>query len=120
MVFDSGKNKDRTMMGVAPQEAAAGLTDAGAAAIGANCGVGVEQYIPICRALASATDRPIWIKPNAGLPEFVEGKTVYRSDPETFAGYLPELIAAGANFIGGCCGTNPKFIEALKNRLASR
>ncbi len=119
MVFDSGKNRDRTMMGVSTQEAAAGLTDAGAAAIGANCGLGVEQYIPICKALASATDRPIWIKPNAGLPEFVEGRTVYRSDPETFAGYVPELIAAGANFIGGCCGTSPKFIEALKKRLAS-
>lgn len=119
MVFDSGKNKDRTMMGVTPQQAAVELTQVGAHAIGANCGVGVESYVPVCAALASATERPIWIKPNAGLPELVEGEVVYRTTPETFASYLPKLIEAGASFIGGCCGTNPEFIGVLHARLES-
>jgi methionine synthase I (cobalamin-dependent) len=119
MVFDSGKNKDRTMMGVTPQQAAVELTEVGAHSIGANCGVGAESYVPVCAALASATDRPIWIKPNAGLPELVEGEVVYRTTPETFASYLPKLIVAGASFIGGCCGTNPSFISVLRERLES-
>ena len=119
MAFGSGKQGDRTMMGVAPQQAAAELTGAGAQVVGANCGIGMEQSIPICEAFASATDRPIWIKPNAGLPELVNGKVVYRTDAETFAGHLPRLVAAGVGFIGGCCGTSPKFVEALRRCLAA-
>jgi 5-methyltetrahydrofolate--homocysteine methyltransferase len=118
MVFDAGKHRDRTIMGVAPQTAAVELTEAGAQVIGANCGIGVEAYIPICAALASATDRPIWIKPNAGLPEFVGGGFVYRMTAEQFAGHAPALINAGARFIGGCCGTTPEFIAALRRRLS--
>ena len=120
MVFDSGKSRDRTMMGVSPKQAAVELTGAGAHVIGANCGIGVEAAVPICEALASATDRPIWIKPNAGLPELVDRRIVYRMHPETFAGFLPRLTAAGARFIGGCCGTSPRFVEALRQRLACR
>jgi len=120
MVFDSGKHQDRTMMGVTPEQAAVELTRAGAQVIGANCGIGIEAYIPVCAALASATDRPIWIKPNAGLPELVDGKVVYRMTPERFAGYAPALIAAGARFIGGCCGTTPEFLVALRRQLSGR
>ncbi|MFI5398885.1 MAG: homocysteine S-methyltransferase family protein [Candidatus Binatia bacterium] len=119
MVFGSGKQRDRTMMGVTAREAAIELTRAGARAIGANCGIGIEHCLPICEALAAATNRPIWIKPNAGLPEFAGGATVYRTDPETFASYLPKLVAGGAKFIGGCCGTTPRFIEALRARLTA-
>jgi methionine synthase I (cobalamin-dependent) len=118
MVFDSGKNRDRTMTGVTPQQAALELTRAGAHVIGANCGVGIEDGPAICEALASGSARPIWIKPNAGLPELVAGQVVYRTDPETFAGHLPRLIAAGARFIGGCCGTSPAFVHTLHERLA--
>jgi methionine synthase I (cobalamin-dependent) len=117
MAFDSGKNRDRTMMGVRPREAAIELTRAGADAIGANCGIGVEESVPICEALASGTDRPIWIKPNAGTPELVDGAVVYRTNPDVFSSFLPGLVAAGASFIGGCCGTNPKFVAAMKARL---
>ena len=102
MVFDSGKHQDRTMMGVTAEQTAVALTRAGAHVIGANCGVGIEAYIPVCAALASATDRPIWIKPNAGLPELVDGNVVYRMTAEAFAKHAPALIAAGARFIGGC------------------
>jgi len=56
---------------------------------------------------------PVWIKPNAGLPELVEGRTLWRTTPEEFAGHVPALIEAGAAFIGGCCGTTPEFVRAL-------
>jgi 5-methyltetrahydrofolate--homocysteine methyltransferase len=117
MVFDSGKKKDRTMMGVTPEQAAEALTLAGADVIGANCGNGIDGYIPVCTRMASATDRPIWIKANAGLPTLEGLETVYRTTPEEFASHLDELIDAGARFIGGCCGTNPAFIAALRERL---
>jgi methionine synthase I (cobalamin-dependent) len=119
MVFDSGKNKDRTMMGVGPSAAASELARAGADAIGANCGLGAEDYIRICEALVAATDLPVWVKPNAGLPELVEGEVVYRMSPEVFAAAVGKLVAAGASFVGGCCGSNPKFIETLQLRLSA-
>src|ERR1039458_3117572 len=65
--FDSGKNNDRTMMGATPEAVATAMVEAGADAVGANCGIGVEQVVPICRRLRAACDLPIWIKPNAGL-----------------------------------------------------
>ncbi len=117
MVYDAGKNKDRTMMGVSPEQAAKELTDAGADVIGANCGIGIEAYVPICAALSSATDLPIWIKANAGLPVMEGSQVVYRTTPEEFAGHLPPLLDAGARFVGGCCGTGPAFIAALCNAL---
>lgn len=117
MVFDSGRNKDRTMMGVTPEQAARDLSAVGAHVIGANCGQGIVGYVEICRRLRAATDRPIWIKPNAGLPEMVEGKAVYRVTPAEFASYVPALLEAGASFVGGCCGTTPDFIRAIASTL---
>lgn len=113
VVFDSGANHDRTMMGVTPEQAAARLTAAGADVVGANCGQGIAGYVDICRRLRTATDRPLWIKANAGIPDVVKGQVVYRTTPEQFASYVPALIAAGAQFIGGCCGTSPAFIAAV-------
>jgi methionine synthase I (cobalamin-dependent) len=117
MVFDSGKNRDRTMMGVTPTQAAEELTRIGADAIGANCGTGVEDYIPICASLAAATPLPVWIKPNAGLPELENGEVVYRTTPSEFAANVPKLLEAGARFVGGCCGTSPEFIQAMRREL---
>lgn len=117
MVFDSGKNKDRTMMGTTPEEAAVALTAAGADVIGANCGQGIEYYLPLARRLAAATSLPIWIKPNAGSPELVGLETIYQTTPEQFAGAAPDLIRAGVVFLGGCCGTTPAFIRALRGVL---
>ncbi len=113
MVYDSGKNKDRTMMGVTPEQAARGLEEAGADVVGANCGQGPEGYIEICRRLRAATSLPLWIKPNAGLPKLAGGKTVYQTTPEQFAACVPAILDAGASFIGGCCGTTPDFIRAV-------
>jgi methionine synthase I (cobalamin-dependent) len=119
MVFDSGKNKDRTMMGQTPEQCAEALAEAGADAVGANCGRGIAGYLPICSRMAAASPLPIWIKPNAGLPEIAGGKLSYRDTPEQFASYAPALIEAGAKFIGGCCGSTPDFIRALIAKVAA-
>jgi methionine synthase I (cobalamin-dependent) len=113
--FDSGKNKDRTMMGVTPEAMAGAMAEAGASAIGANCGVGVEHVVPICQRLRAASDLPVWIKPNAGLP-IMEGATIhYGTSAEFFASHYVALREAGAAFLGGCCGSTPDFIGALVN-----
>jgi 5-methyltetrahydrofolate--homocysteine methyltransferase len=113
LAFDSGKKLDRTMMGTTPEMAAAELTAAGADVIGANCGQGIESYACICKRLHDSSPLPIWMKPNAGLPELVDGGTRYQTAPEEFARHAPDLLAAGANFLGGCCGTSPELIRAL-------
>jgi methionine synthase I (cobalamin-dependent) len=111
--FDSGKNKDRTMTGATPETVASAMVEAGADAVGANCGVGVEQVVAVCRRLRAACDLPVWIKPNAGLPK-VEGTAVhYATSAEFFASHYAALIEAGAAFLGGCCGSTPDFIRAL-------
>ncbi len=117
MVFDSGKQKDRTMMGNTPELAVSELTAAGADVIGANCGQGIEGFIPICARMRAATKIPLWMKPNAGLPELVKGETVYRTSPAEFARFVPDLMKAGANFIGGCCGTSGEFVMAIRSAL---
>jgi len=117
MVFDSGVDKDRTMMGTTVEQAAEQMMAAGADVIGSNCGQGIAGFVEICRRLKAATDRPIWIKANAGLPEVVDDQTVYRQTPAEFAEYVPRLIEAGASFVGGCCGTTPEFIEAIGRQL---
>jgi methionine synthase I (cobalamin-dependent) len=112
--FDSGKNKDRTMMGVAPEQAAARMAEAGATAIGSNCGIGIQAAAAVCRRLRAAGNLPVWMKPNAGLPELGPGgEVVYRSTPQEFASHAAQLRDSGARFIGGCCGTTPDFIRAL-------
>jgi 5-methyltetrahydrofolate--homocysteine methyltransferase len=117
MVFDSGKDKDRTMMGTTPEQAAQALSSAGADVIGANCGQGITGFFPICRRMRTATTLPIWMKPNAGLPTVVDGRAVYSAKPEEFAGYMPELLKLGASFVGGCCGTSPAFLAAVSKTV---
>jgi len=117
VVFDSGKEKDRTMMGNTPEQVARELSDAGADVIGANCGQGIAGFLSICERLHAATDRPIWIKPNAGLPVVIEDRVQYDATPEAFALLVPKLFQAGASFVGGCCGTSPDFIRAIRQVL---
>ena len=114
MTFDTG---GRTMMGVTPDQAARHFTTAGADVIGSNCGNGIAAFIPICKALRGATSLPIWIKANAGQPEYVDGKIFYRITPAEFAAHVPAVRAAGANFIGGCCGTTPEHLRAVAKIL---
>ncbi len=118
MVFDSGKDLDRTMMGATPEQAAAALVEAGADVVGANCGQGVAGFVTICARLkAAARGRPVWIKANAGLPIMQDGRFVYATTADEFASFVPALLQAGASFIGGCCGTSPDFIAAVARRV---
>lgn len=111
--FDSGKNKDRTMMGATPEAVANTMEEAGAAAVGANCGVGVEGAVAICQRLHAATNLPVWIKPNAGLPTIDNAGLHYTTSAEFFASHFAALREAGASFVGACCGSTPEFIRAL-------
>lgn len=117
MTFDSGKDKDYTFMGHSPEEVAKELTGEGADVIGANCGQGIEGFTNICKRLKVSAGVPIWIKPNAGLPEIKNGKTFYSTSAAEFAEYIPELLDSGADFIGGCCGTDPGFIKEIKRKI---
>jgi methionine synthase I (cobalamin-dependent) len=118
MVFDSGEAKDHTMMGNTPEEFLEEMTKIGVDGIGANCGQGIQTFLPICKRMRQATDLPIWMKPNAGLPELVDDTTVFRTTAQEFARYIPDLIRAGANFIGGCCGTDQSFVRAICKTIA--
>ncbi len=118
MTFDTGSDL-RTMMGVTAADGASQLTRAGADAIGCNCGAGIEGCISIAANLRRHTDLPIWAKPNAGLPEIVGDKVVYKETPEAFAARGKELLQAGANIVGGCCGTSPAHIARLSLILKS-
>lgn len=111
--FDTGKNKDRTMMGTTPEMAAQEMEAAGADALGANCGAGVENFVAVCGRLRAACALPIWIKANAGLPQIKDGQVAYSTSAEYFASHYAALVEAGASFVGGCCGTSPEFIAAL-------
>lgn len=114
MVFDSGFNRDTTLMGVTPEDAARELKEVGVDGVGANCGQGIECYIPVCKRLRAATDLAIWIKPNAGLPKVEDEKTIYYTTAGEFAKFVPDLVKAGANFIGSCCGSDPGFVKEIK------
>jgi methionine synthase I (cobalamin-dependent) len=90
----------------------------GADVVGANCGQGITGFVTICARLKVAADgHPIWIKANAGLPKLVDGKPVYAMTAADFTGYVPAVLAAGASFIGGCCGTSPEFIRDIHRLL---
>ena len=113
MTFNKGLKGYATMMGIRPKMAAAELERAGADIVGANCGAGIDIMIELMELMHSATSLPIWCKPNAGLPELVDGKTVYRETPGMMASRLKELVEAGASIVGGCCGTTPDHIRAF-------
>ncbi|MBI5648236.1 MAG: homocysteine S-methyltransferase family protein [Ignavibacteriae bacterium] len=110
MVFDSGEDGASTMMGLHARDAAAELERAGADIIGANCGTGITDALPVCRILRAGTTRPVWMKPNAGLPEISDGRILYSATPESFAAGIRALVDAGASYVGGCCGTTPEHI----------
>ncbi len=117
MTYDSGKDKTCTMMGVTPEQAVTALTEAGADLIGCNCGIGIDHYIVVAGRLRAATDKPIWVKANAGMPEIEDNKVVYRMKPEEFGEKVKLLVKAGANIVGGCCGTSPEFIAAIRKAI---
>ena len=86
-------------------------------ALGFNCGLGPDLYLPLLKRLAAVTDLPLVVKPNAGLPKVVDGETVFLVGPEAFARDVAELVRAGAAVVGGCCGTTPDHIAAVRRML---
>jgi len=112
------KGEYRSMMGVSPVEAAKAAIEAGADIIGTNCGNGFERMIEIVREIRIAfPDQPILVHANAGLPKNIDGVDVFPETPEQMAALIPALINAGANIIGGCCGTTPDHIKAMKKAI---
>lgn len=108
----------RTMMGLKPERAAREAVSAGADIVGANCSTGIADMTSIAREMrAACPDVPILIQPNAGAPVLEDGKTVYRQSATDMASLLPELLRAGANIVGGCCGTTPAHITAMAEAL---
>lgn len=109
----------RTLYGTDARTAAVVLESLGAAAIGVNCSTGPDKMLEVIRQMAEVTTVPIIAKPNAGLPSLdADGSTVYDMDEATFAEQMKELVRAGASVVGGCCGTTPAYIAALKAAVA--
>jgi 5-methyltetrahydrofolate--homocysteine methyltransferase len=108
----------RTMMGLSPEDAAKAAVEAGADIIGPNCGNGMERMVDIVKAMRKVDPKtPILVHANAGLPTNVDGKDVFPETPADMAALVPALIKAGANIIGGCCGTTPDHIAAIKKAV---
>lgn len=108
----------RTVTGTDPATAAIVLEAMGADIIGANCSLGPAQLVPVVEALAAHTSRPISVQPNAGMPELVDGKTHFPMGPAELAAWAPRLVAAGASYLGGCCGTTPEHIKAMAEAIS--
>ena len=107
----------RTLFGTPPECVPTVLQGLGVDAVGINCGAGPDKMSDIVQTLIEYSDIPVIVKANAGLPELENGQTVYKMSPEEFAQYSASLAAMGASIMGGCCGTTPEHIKALKTAL---
>ena len=103
--------------GSSPQTAAARLTEWGADAIGVNCSTGPATVLTAIEAMRTATTLPLAAMPNAGMPRAVEGRNIYLCSPEYMASFARKAIAAGAQIVGGCCGTTPNHIRAMRSAM---
>jgi methionine synthase / methylenetetrahydrofolate reductase(NADPH) len=111
---------DRTVLGDSPEKVARTLVEAGADVIGVNCSGGPAQLLRLLRAMRSAVPQArLWVKPNAGWPEQVGGRIMYPADPDYFGDYALAFCESGAKVIGGCCGTTPRHIAAMRKALDS-
>jgi len=118
LTFDRKPRGFFTLMGDRMEAVPQVLADAGATAIGVNCSLGSEVLLEACPVLLEASPVPVIVKPNAGLPEIVEGRAVYRQTPEDFAEDVAAMAKMGVSAVGGCCGTDARFIAALREELA--
>ncbi len=120
MTYNRTPKGYRTMMGNTPEACVKSAEEAGASVIGANCGSGIEDYVPLAPVLRGLTSLPLWIKANAGIPQIVAGKVAYPLSPRDYASYVPALLQAGVDVIGGCCGTDPTFIREIASCVSGR
>lgn len=108
----------RSMMGVSPTDMVNTLIDAGAELIGANCGNGISDMIGIVEEIRKANSGiPILIHANAGMPHYHDGQTVFPETPDEMSVLVPKIVAAGANIVGGCCGTTPDHICRVREEV---
>lgn len=118
MAFTTSKKGGRTMMGNSAKECATVLTETGASAIGGNCGdLDPLQMAEVVSLLQEATSLPIVAQPNAGKPKLVGDQTVFDMSPTEFASGISKCLQAGAQLVGGCCGTSPAHIRAVVEML---
>jgi methionine synthase I (cobalamin-dependent) len=117
MTFDKKPRGFFTLMGNRPEECLPVLEESGASVVGANCTLGPEDMLSLLEAMRPATALPILVQPNAGQPTLVDGQAIYSAKPETFAGLIQQMLEAGANLVGGCCGTTPEFIRLIASRI---
>jgi 5-methyltetrahydrofolate--homocysteine methyltransferase len=120
MTFDPTPRGYFTIMGVSISQAATGLEEAGADIVGSNCGNGIANMVEIAREFKQRSRLPIIIQANAGLPEHRAGEVVYPETPEFMAQCIPDLIEIGVAVTGGCCGTTPDHIRAMRRALDDR
>lgn len=113
-------NEDgRTLYGTTPETAVDVLQNLGVDAIGVNCSTGPDKMVSIIKEMKEIAFIPVFAKPNAGMPELINGKSTYLMTPEEFALDMKQVIEAGANMVGGCCGTEPCHIKALADMAAA-
>ncbi|KAA0252954.1 hypothetical protein FBQ97_00230 [Acidobacteria bacterium ACD] len=117
MTFEETPRGFFTVMGVPVAKAARRLGEAGADVLGANCGTGSAVAAAIARAFREATALPLSARPNAGLPVSHDGRTVYPEAPRRMAARVPDLLAAGVTLLGGCCGTTPAHVAAMRDAI---
>lgn len=117
MVSMTFQEDGRSLYGTDPVTALIVLQSLGADVVGINCSTGPKEMVPFVEKMKEYAEIPLLVKPNAGLPELRDGKTVYPMGPEEFASYGPAFVEAGAAFLGGCCGTTPDHIKALADKV---
>ncbi len=117
LVMVTVDDESECLDGSSPAQAAALLTEWGADAIGVNCSTGPATVLTAIEAMRLATTLPIAAMPNAGLPRAVEGRNIYLCSPEYMASFVRKAIAAGTQLVGGCCGTTPNHIRAMRSAI---
>ncbi len=110
----------RTFLGTSPKVAAITLSSLGADAVGINCSLGPDQIEPFVKEMMEFSTVPLVVQPNAGLPDVVDGETVYNVTPEDFALSVGRMMDMGVTIVGGCCGTTPEHIAMLKREIDRR
>jgi 5-methyltetrahydrofolate--homocysteine methyltransferase len=119
MTFEKTVNGEfRSMMGISPTDMVNTIIDAGADLIGANCGNGIADMIGIVEEIRKSNKEiPVLVHANAGMPVYKDGETVFPETPDEMSELVPKIIAAGANIIGGCCGTTPDHICRVREMV---
>ena len=115
MTFGEG---GRTFMGVSPEDAVETLEELGVDALGINCSLGPESLLPFAQTMLDASEKPVIVQANAGLPAVSEGETRYSIGPAEYAAAVRRMLDAGVTIVGGCCGTDPAYIEQLSKALS--